>query len=143
MVGTKPGESMGSRAAFVLTVIFAGSLLSGCGGGDGGVLHSGGSLVLVDEDHSGDATVGVGYGGVVAMAGDCVGIDGATVVWPHGTTIVSGNPLTIKVPGLGRVTLGDQVSGGGGDYGVHVPKGIDAIPTGCPTERVVAFYPGQ
>lgn len=136
---------MHRRALAALAVTVVGATLSGCGGGDASVLHSNGSVVLVGADVDGPG-VGVGFGGSVAMVGDCLGVEGdgavATVIWPHGTKIVSPDPLTIDVPGLGRVSVGDQVAGGGGDVSVdRLPKGIDAIPSSCPTEQVVAFYP--
>ncbi len=92
------------------------------------------------------ASVGVGFGGSVAMVGDCLGVEGdgatATVIWPHGTTVTADEPLTIDVPGVGRVKAGDPIDGGGGDVDIdRLPKGIDAIPSGCPTELVVAFLP--
>ena len=135
------------RRTLVFLLIIAGSALSACGdggggGGDGSVLHSGDAIVLVDADRGDGPTVGVGFGGSVAMVGDCLGIDHATVVWPHGTTISDRDPLTIEVPGLGRVRVGSSVDGGAGDLG-DLPKGIDAIPSGCPTEHVIAFYPNS
>ncbi len=67
----------------------------------------------------------------------------ATVIWPHGTKITSDDPLTIEVPGLGGLQVDDQVDGGGVEYGDHLPKGIDAVPEGCPTEQVFEFYPNR
>ncbi len=131
------------QALAVLTMIVAGSLLSGCGGGDGGVLYSGDSIVLVGAEGDGDNMAGVGFAGGVTMVGDCMGIEGATVIWPHGTKIASDNPLSIDVPGLGPLTVGDHVDGGGDEYVDYLPKGLGAIPSGCPTEQVVAFYPNK
>jgi hypothetical protein len=76
------------------------------------------------------------------MVGDCLGIGDTTVLWPHGmtTTIFDREPLTIEVPGLGRVRVGSGVDGGAESRG-DLPKGIDAIPSGCPTDHVIAFYP--
>jgi hypothetical protein len=130
------------RALAALAVAFLGSLLSGCGGGDGSVLHSGDALVLVGAEGDMDGpNAGVGFGGSVAMVGHCLGIEGATVIWPYGTTIVSGDPLTIDVPGWGRVKPGVGVSGGAVAYADSLPKGIDAMPSGCPTTQVLAFDP--
>jgi hypothetical protein len=128
--------------AFLSIILIASPGLSACGGGgDGSVLHSGDSIVLVDADSDGP-TVGVGFAGSVAMVGDCLGIGHATVIWPHGTTISDRDPLTIEVPGLGQVRVGSGVDGGADDLG-DLPKGIDAIPPGCPTRQVVAFSPNS
>ena len=129
-----------TRRGVVLAVLMSGTLWSGCTT-DHGVLRSGDSIVLVGEIGPGDSVAGVGLGGTLAMVGDCVGIDEATVIWPYGTEIASNEPLTIDVPGLGRVALGDQVDGSGDEYVDRLPKGIDSIPAGCPAEQVFAFYP--
>jgi hypothetical protein len=118
--------------------------LSACGGGgDGSVLRSGKSFVLVGAKVN-MPVAGVGWGGRVTMAGDCLGIDGATVIWPHGTKITLKKPLTIDVPGMGLVKVDDHVSGGA-DPDSPSPiralrKGIDAVPSGCPADRGVYFY---
>jgi|1186.fasta_scaffold800995_2 hypothetical protein len=133
---------MGRRTLAFLPIVFAASGLSACdGGGDGSALHSGDSIVLVDADSDGP-TVGVGFAGSVAMVGDCLGIGHATVIWPHGTTITDRDPLTIEVPGLGQVRVGSGVDGGADGVG-DLPKGIDTIPSGCPTRQVIAFFPNS
>jgi hypothetical protein len=101
--------------------------------------------VLVDSTIDGP-TAGIGYGGTVTKIGTCLGFENSaeevTIIWPHGTTIVSGNPFTIDVPGLGHVTVGDRLDGGGVERTVdNLPKGIDAIPRGCPTEQIFEFFP--
>lgn len=116
-------------------------VVSACGEGNGAVIHRGDTVVLVGANGDGDNMAGVGFGGKVAVVGACLGINDATVFWPYGTEVVAENPLTIDVPGLGRVSVGDQVIGGADVYADHLPKGIDAIPSGCPTKDVVAFYP--
>jgi hypothetical protein len=135
------------RLLAALTVVVAASVLSGCGGNDGGgdgrVLHSGSSNVLIGAKGDGDNVAGVGFAGTVSLAGGCLGIGGATIIWPYGTQVSSDDPLTIYVPGLGRLTVGDRVDGGGDEYGDHLPKGIDAVPSDCPTEQVVAFFPNR
>jgi hypothetical protein len=72
-----------------------------------------------------------------------MGIDDATVIWPYGTKIASEHPLTIDVPGLGRLKVGDHADGGADEYAHHLPTGIDAIPSSCPMHRVLAFYPNH
>lgn len=120
-------------------------LLTGCGsGGAGEVLHSGDAIVLVGaEGDSDEAMAGVGFSGDVAMVGACIGIDDVTVIWPYGTKIATQHPLTIDVPGLGRLKVGEHADGGADLYGHHLPKRIDAIPSDCPTQRVIAFYPNH
>jgi hypothetical protein len=134
---------MRARVLTTLIVFLAAPVLTGCGGGgDGSILHSGDSMVLVGAEADMDGPIaGVGFGGRVAMVGHCLGIESATIIWPYGTTIVSDDPLTIQVPGLGPVQPGDSVDGGGVGYSTRLPKGIDAIPSGCPTEDVFEFAP--
>ena len=107
----------------------------------GEVIRSGDTSVLIGAEGDGDNMAGVGYGGTVSMVGECLGLDDATVIWPHGTTVVADDPLTIDVPGLSEVTVGDTLTGGADVYADYLPEGIDAIPEGCPTGRVIAFYP--
>jgi hypothetical protein len=119
------------------------ALLSGCGDDPGSVVRNGDSTVLVGAEGDGDNVAGIGFGGVVTMVGECLGIDTSTVIWPNGTAVVADDPLTIDVPGLGRVAVGDHVAGGSDPYGNHLPSGIDAIPSDCPSDEVIAFYPGK
>jgi hypothetical protein len=116
------------RAHVVVVVGLAMACLSACGHrGEGSVLTSGGAHVIVGPELDPSAPVaGVGLGGVVRMIGTCLGFGENPVIWPYGTTIVSDSPLTIAVPGLGHVSVGDGV-GGGGDPDAHVlPVGVDA-----------------
>ena len=117
-------------------------ILAGCGGEQGQILRSGDVSVLV-APKDGGAVGGAGYpGGTVTLSGRCLGLDGRTVLWPHGTRILSARPLTVDVPGLGTLTVGDRVTGGGeAQWSLkHLPKGIDSIPSGCP-EDVIEYYP--
>lgn len=91
----------------------------------------------------GDNVAGVGLGGSVTLAGDCLGINQMAVIWPHGTTVVDTDPLTITVPGVGSLSVGDHVSGGGADFSFdHLPDGIDEVPSGCTTSgrRIMEFF---
>jgi len=142
-------------AVVVLTVIVAGSLLSGCGDRDGRVLRSGGSFVLVGASGETRKLPHANITGRVSIVGDCLGIqgatvDGATVIWPHGTKITADDPLTIDVPSLGSLRVGDYVGGLGDQFVNHrpgeeyldyLPKGIDRVPSGCHRNQVIAFYP--
>lgn len=134
---------MRMRVLTALTMLIAGLLLSGCGRGHGGVLRSGHSIVLVGAESDGDSMAGVGFAGNVGMVGDCLGINRATVIWPHGTKIASDDPLTVDVPGLRRKAVGDHVDGGGDPYVDYLPEGIGSIPRGCRSEQVIAFFPNQ
>jgi hypothetical protein len=120
--------------------------LSGCfglGGHDGTearILESPSGNVLVGPELNGP-TVGVGFGGTVVKVGDCLGVDGWTVIWPHGTTIASTDPLSIEVPGLGRLAVGDTVDGGGNISTDGTSTAFGQIPRNCRSARVVEFYP--
>ena len=122
-------------------------MLTSCGGGEGElapgkVLEGGSGKVLVNaEQPEGVMDAGEGFDGRVELVGDCLGIGGNTIIWPPGTEIVSDNPLVVEVPGLGQVTIGDQVTGGADHYVDYLPEGIDAIPSGCPTGSVFAYDP--
>jgi hypothetical protein len=87
-------------------------LLAACGGE---VVEAGDVTVLVGQ-RSGRGMDAMG-GGVLEVVGGCLGAGGATVVWPHGTEVVEQDPLTIDVPGQGELSLGDEVSLGGGFVG--------------------------
>ena len=143
------------RALVVLTMIVAGPLLAGCGNQDGRVLRSGSTFVLVGASDEARKLPHSTITGRVSIVGDCLGINGAavdaaTVIWPHGTKITADNPLTIEVPGLGNLRVGDGVDGSGDQFVNHrpgqehldyLPKGIDRVPTGCRANQVIAFYP--
>lgn len=126
------------RSPLLVPILALASLVSGCG--DGSVQRSGDFSVLVAEQGQGDNGAGVGMGGEVTLVGNCLGIETTTVIWPYGTEVVSDDPLTIDVPGLGRVTIGDHVEGGADDYVDQLPSGIDALPSGCFDERLAVFY---
>lgn len=115
------------------------ALLSACGGApasvEGSRIH-----VLVGPEHVG-AVAGVGFGGQVRMVGSCLGIDATTVIWPYGTKVVSESPVIVDVPGLGHLSPGDTVSGGGEQWTNRLPKGIDALPAGCSGHDVLEFWP--
>ena len=133
----------GPRVAARMLLVGAALLgASGCSGesGDAGVIKSGDSFVLVAPKGYGDNMVAVGLFGVVGPVGNCLGIEGATVFWPHGTKVVSEEPLVIDVPKLGEIQQGDRVSGGGDSYS-SLPEFIDEIPSGCSTEKIWVFYP--
>lgn len=125
-----------TRAGLAATLATVG-ILSACGS-DGDVLSADGTHVLVGPTtNSGDDA---GISGTVTMDGDCLGIgNGQVIIWPGGTTIVSEDPITIKVPGLGEIGLGDKIDGGGGMTD-EPPDGVD-VPSTCPSENLVVFRP--
>lgn len=86
-------------------------LLAGCGGA-AETIEAGGVSVLVSERL--DAGMAALLPGTVEVVGGCLGARGVVVVWPHGTRVVDTDPLTVDVPGSGRVGPGDEVSLGGG-----------------------------
>lgn len=86
-------------------------LLAGCGG-EAHVLQAGEIRVLVGERTSSGSDAQL-IGALTDVSG-CLGVDDVAVVWPHGTEVVSQDPLAVDVPGSGRVELGDPVELGGG-----------------------------
>lgn len=95
-------------------------LLAGCGG-EAQVLQAGEIRVLVGERTTSGSDAQLV--GVVTDVGGCLGVDEFAVVWPHGTEVVSQDPLAVDVPGNGRVELGDSVELGGGMITEGPPAG--------------------
>lgn len=97
--------------------------------------ENGDTLVLVGKDSN--ARDGVGLQGRLADAGGCLAVDGGgsggpvVVVWPHGTTVKTPDPLRITVAGA-TYQLGDSVTLGG--HGAHFDElGYfkDKVPSAC------------
>ncbi|MET0821764.1 MAG: hypothetical protein ABWY58_12425 [Aeromicrobium sp.] len=103
--------------------------------------ENGETLVLVDRQ-TGDA-VQAQARAALADVGGCLGLadpDGApgtVVVWPHGTTIKTPDPLRVTVDGT-TYGLGDTVEIGGGEVGPLEPSSYfyDRVPRGCRTANV-------
>ncbi|WP_404349330.1 hypothetical protein LG324_15410 [Phycicoccus jejuensis] len=95
-----------------LSVLCACAALVGCDSGSGQVLDAGGTTVLVGErtDSGGDALLS----GRLTDVGGCLGVGGTVVVWPAGTSVTTGGPATVHVPGRPSAALGDPVDVGGG-----------------------------
>ena len=117
--------------------------LGGCAGGGGEVAHAGDVAIIVGEK-SGDAADAL-LSGMLADVSGCLGVDDTVVVWPHGTRVVQERPLSVAVPGVGRVGLGDEVKLGGGvaldQY--PVPRTVGdfdiagvTVPAACTTHNV-------
>lgn len=123
-------------------VLVLSSMLFGCSRDeDLSVLKSGDVYVLVASKDAGKDSAGTGVSGRVSMVGDCLGIDGTTTLWPEGTRIVHDAPLTIDVPGVGELEVGASVSGEAIGYSDQPPTGPEAIPSGCPSDGLIAFQP--
>jgi hypothetical protein len=100
----------------VLAVLAAAAcvvLLAGCGtGGEGTRLTAGEVTVLVSAPP--DAGMDALGGGRIEVVDGCLGADGAVIIWPHGTELVSEVPVRIDVPEVGTVGPGDRVELAGG-----------------------------
>lgn len=66
-------------------------------------------------------------GGCVGLSKD--GVRGGLIVWPAGTTLVDTDPVAIHIPGVGRVTVGQEIHAGGGQSGPE--EVLPAIPEAC------------
>jgi hypothetical protein len=135
---------MGCRRVATISVVAAKCwAVGGCAGGGGEVVHAEGLAILVGEK-SGDAADAL-LSGTLADVSGCLGVDNTVVVWPHGTRVVQEHPLTVAVPGLGRVGIGDEVELGGGvalDQHPAPPTAGDldiagvTVPAACTTHNV-------
>jgi hypothetical protein len=105
------------------------ALSAGCGGQ---VISAAGAAVLVAE-RTGSGMDALG-GGRLEVVGGCLGASGYVIVWPHGTEVVSEDPLTIEIPDNGTFALGDDVQVAGGFVLEHSTG--DAAPT--PAESLTA-----
>ncbi len=134
-----------STTVLLVSVATLVPLLAACTNDGAKDLTSGDYHVLVSAPADGGDDAGIG--GTVGLVGKCLGIGGSVAFWPSGTEIVAHDPLTIDVPGLGEVSVGDQVSGGGGSHAWPVDSSIStvepeiSIPDSCPTTTWVTFRP--
>ena len=90
----------------VLVVLFG---LRSC---SGKVIDAGGVKVMVAGYQSGGSDA-LG-GGTLEVVGDCLGADGDVYVFPQGTKVVDEDPLTVDIPDVGEVSLGEEFDVGGG-----------------------------
>ena len=98
-----------TRTGFLAPALSGLFVLAGCGGE---VVSAAGTTVLVGErSTSGMDALG---GGTLEVVGGCLGADGYVIVWPYGTAVVDEDPLTVDVPDLGRVVIGEEFRVGGG-----------------------------
>jgi hypothetical protein len=98
------------RGAAVAAALGCVLVSSGCGGAE--AVHAGDVTVLVAA-RSGDS-MDAGSSGALTVVGGCAGVGDSVVIWPHGTDIVDDDPLTLDVPGVGHVVLGEKFDMGGG-----------------------------
>ncbi|MET0448772.1 MAG: hypothetical protein ABW004_10210 [Aeromicrobium sp.] len=107
--------------------------------------ENGETLVLVGTgDGDGD---GVGLTGRLTDVGGCLGVDGTegdgealVVVWPHGTTIKTPDPLRVTVDGTVH-ELGDSVSLGGDTARFdELDHFKDKVPSDCRASTVFVAY---
>jgi len=77
--------------------------------------------------------------GPLARVGDCAGIGDVVAAWPLGTKVVSESPLTLRIPGLGAVSAGESLTGGGGGFDAAIDRVGFEVPASCGTTEVVTF----
>lgn len=102
--------------------------------------ENGETLVLVGKDTPTDE---VGLDGILTDVSGCLGISadgkgraGSVLIWPHGTTIETPDPLRVTIDGK-TYGLGDRISTGGG-RGTIAPSSYfyDKVPKACRTANV-------
>jgi hypothetical protein len=102
--------------------------------------ENGETLVLVGKDTPSDT---VGLDGILTDVGGCLGISvdgegrgGSVVIWPHGTTIKTPEPLRVTIDGK-TYGLGDRISTGGGNGTIEPSSSFYAkVPKACRASRV-------
>ena len=99
------------------------------------------TLVLVGKADEGMDALGSGE---LAEVGGCLGWaprqgeqSGTLVVWPHGTTIKTPDPLRVTIDGR-TYALGDTIEIGGGETRALEPSDYfyDKVPDACRTAKV-------
>lgn len=108
--------------------------------------ENGETLVLVGKDAPTDE---VGLDGLLTDVGGCLGTSadgkgrgGMVVIWPHGTTIKTPEPLRVTIDGK-TYGLGDRISTGGGSGALEPTDYFyDKVPDGCRTAKVFVASDG-
>ena len=103
--------------------------------------ENGETLVLVDRQ-TGDAMQALARA-PLADVGGCLGLadpdggPGTVVIWPHGTTVKTPDPLRVTVDGR-TYAIGDTIRIGGGEVGPLEPSSpfYDKVPEGCRSANV-------
>jgi hypothetical protein len=111
---------IGGVLVLALVVLFG---MRGC---SGTVIDAGGIKVLVAGYQSGGSDA-LG-GGSLDVVGGCLGADGDVYVFPQGTEVVAEKPLTIDIPGVGEVSLGEEFGVGGGYAFEHSSDHVEPGP---------------
>ena len=140
-LGGQPRSSLSCRSLALMVAAASALLTNACSGSDVATVHreSDVSVVVSESDTGGDAA-GLGVAGDVSLVGTCLGIGFQSVVWPPGTEVASANPVTVVVPGLGELTIGDAVVAEG--YTVDGESDFAQVfPEGCPIEDIVVLTP--
>lgn len=132
-------------------VLALGALVAGCvEGRNGKHIRAGDAHVLVSEATR--YSMLMAGGGTVKLIGGCLGTDDYVVIWPHGTDVVQNDPLTIDVPGLGEVRIGQDIRLGGGMVVEHsedevkpgpLRMGDFTVPAGCAKYDIFLAGPSQ
>lgn len=110
-------------------------------GGEKVLNENGDTLVLVGQ--STEDSDGVGLDAVLAVVGGCLGVRGGTiasstvVVWPHGTTVETPEPLRIRVDGS-VYGIGDTIEIGDSQIGALERDSYfyDKVPSSCRSAQV-------
>jgi hypothetical protein len=133
------------------TVLIASAVLFGMRSCQGEVTDVGGVKVLV-AGHQGSGMDALG-GGTLEVVDGCLGASGDVYVFPQGTDVVDEDPLTVDIPGVGEVALGEELVIGGGWVLEHpsdqVPSGgtFDVadvtVPARCAEHDVFLSSPDQ
>ncbi len=100
-----------STALWVAAAVVAVGVLAGCGRSGHAEQRDGTTILIAEASDAGDDAL---LSGTLRSVGGCLGIDDYVVVWPHGTKVRRGDPLTVKVPGLPWAALGEKARVGGG-----------------------------
>jgi hypothetical protein len=102
--------------------------------------ENGETLVLVGKDTPTDE---VGLDAILTDVGGCLGTSsdgkgrgGTVVIWPHGTTIKTPDPLRVTIDGK-TYGLGDRISTGGGSGSIGPSSSFyDKVPRACRAAEV-------
>jgi hypothetical protein len=132
-----------SRAHVALVVLIPIVTLGACSESESAkVIDTADVAVLVAAPARGGDDAAIG--GEVTVVDGCLGIDDAVAVWPFGTEVTDRNGPLIDVPGLGKVRVGDHVTGAGG-YLSATSEGREGlaptVPDTCKDRSLVAFRP--